>query len=207
MIESKKQRVNGSGPPRRMLKAFSLIDSVPEEVIFDLKNLSTTLQPTSIGSDNYKIAENIDLKSVFNVSKTEYKQILLQSHSNCQNTEFDYTNWADGTERIKTFLLQYFKNIYRLRISVASPNHTIPWHIDADTSVVCRAQICIDVGDNKFNFQTKDRIEEMSMVPGKMYFINTGWKHQVLNFNKTRIVAIFAFKFEDFLFPDLLLKI
>jgi len=206
MIESKKQRVNGLGPSRRMLKAFSVVDSVPEEIIFDLKNLSSTIPPTSIGSDNYQIAENIDLKSVFNVSQTEYKQILLQSHSSDQKTEFDYTNWVDGTERIKTFLLRYFKNVYRLRISVSSPNHIIPWHIDADTSVVCRAQICIDVGDNKFNFQTKDCIEELLMEPGKMYFINTGWKHQVLNFDKTRIVAIFAFKFEDFLFPDLLLK-
>ena len=114
MIESKKQRVNGSGPSRRMLKAFSVIDSVPEEVIVDLRNLSTTLPPTNIGSDNYKIAENIDLKSVFNVSQTEYNQILLQSHSNFQNTEFDYTNWAEGTERIKTFLLRYFKNIIDL---------------------------------------------------------------------------------------------
>lgn len=206
MIESKKQRVNGSGPSRRMLKAFSFIDAVPDEVIFDLKNLSTTLLPTDIGSDNYKIAERIDLESVFNVSQTEYKQILLQSHGICQNTEFDYTNWTEGTDKIKTFLLRYFKNIYRLRIAISSPNHVIPWHIDADTSVVCRAQICIDVGDNKFNFQTKDCIEELSMEPGKMYFINTGWKHQVLNFDKTRIVAIFAFKFEDFLFPEVLLK-
>jgi hypothetical protein len=205
-MESKKQRVNGSGPSRRMLNAFSFIDSVPEEIIFDLKNLSTTLPATCIGSDNYKIAEGIDLESVFNVLQTEYKQILLQSHSTDQRTEFDYTNWADGTERIKTFLLRYFKDIYRLRISVTSPNHSIPWHIDADTSVVCRAQICVDVGNNKFNFQTKDCIEELSMEPGKMYFINTGWKHQVLNFDKTRIVAIFAFKFEDFLFPELLLK-
>lgn len=206
MITSKKQRVNGTGPRRRMLNAFSLIGTVPLDVMEDLKNLTSVLPSSTIGGDNYQIAKHIDIESVFNASTDQYRQILLQSYVTDQKSEFDYSVWEPGTDLIQSFLRKYFKKIYRLRISITQPNHTIPWHIDTDTSVVCRAQICIDIGNNQFNFKTKDGIETLTMTQGNMYFINTGWSHQVINFDKTRLVAIFAFKFEDLLFPDLVLK-
>lgn len=197
MIESKKHRVRGPGPSRKELPAFLELANVPKEVVDFLKAFSKTCSESKIGGDNYEIAKSIDITKTFNVGIDNYKQSLLQTHTANQTSEFDYTEWIQGTDVIKDFLLTHFNAVYRTRISVMNPNHTIPWHIDTDPSVVCRGQLCISVGDNTFDFETKSGIETLKMQSGKMYFINTGWKHRVVNNESDRIVLIFAFKFED----------
>lgn len=197
MIESKRQRVRGTGPSRKELPAFLELATVPNEVINFLKLFSKSCLESEIGGDNYKIAKNIDISKTFNVDKNNYKQLLIQTHLSEQTSEFDYTEWIAGSDILRDFLLTHFKAVYRTRISVMKPQHVISWHIDTDPSVVCRGQICISVGDNTFDFETKSGIETLKMQPGKMYFINTGWKHRVVNNDSDRIVLIFAFKFED----------
>lgn len=197
MIESKKQRVRGTGPSRKELPAFLELADVPTNIIEYLTYISKTAPETKMGSDRYEITKTIDVTNIFNVKEDKYKQILLQTSIDKQTSEFDYINWVPGSEVIKDFLMEHFRAVYRSRISVMAPHHLIPWHIDADTSVVCRGQICIIAEENTFDFETKDKVETLIMKPGKMYFINTGWKHQVKNYSSERVVLIFAFKFED----------
>lgn len=197
MIKSKRQRVKGAGPSRKKLPAFLELATVPDEVIDFLKLFSKSCPESIIGGDNYEIAKTIDVSKTFNVDKNNYKQFLIQNHLTEQTSEFDYTEWVPGSDIIKDFLLTHFKAVYRSRISVMKPAHFIPWHIDTDPSVVCRGQICISVRDSTFDFETKAGIETLKMQSGKMYFINTGWKHRVINNESDRVVLIFAFKFED----------
>lgn len=197
MIKSKRQRVKGSGPSRKELPAFLELATVPDEVIDFLKLFLKSCTESVIGGDNYEIAKNIDVSKTFNLDKNNYKQFLIQTHLTKQNSEFDYTEWISGSDIIRDFLLTHFKAVYRSRISVMKPAHVIPWHIDTDTSVVCRGQICISIGNSTFDFETKAGIETLKMQARKMYFINTGWKHRVINDDLDRVVLIFAFKFED----------
>jgi hypothetical protein len=197
MINSKRQRVRGTGPSRKELPAFLELATVPDEVIDFLKLFLKSCPESTIGGDNYEIAKTIDVSKTFNVDKDNYKQFLIQTHLGEQASEFDYTEWVAGSDVLKDFLLTHFNAVYRSRISLMKPDHIIPWHIDTDPSVVCRAQICVSTGNNTFDFETKSGIESLKMQPGKMYFINTGWKHRVINGESDRIVLIFAFKFED----------
>jgi hypothetical protein len=77
------------------------------------------------------------------------------------------------------------------------PYHEIPWHIDTDTSVSCRAQICLNNGGSVFKWKTKSGVEELRMGVGDMYFINTGWSHTVQAGPGIREVAIFGFQFDE----------
>ena len=73
------------------------------------------------------------------------------------------------------------------------------WHIDQDTSVICRAQLCLNENDSVFQFNRKGKIEEFSMKPGEIWFINTGWSHRVVTNTKLRRSAIFGFDYKDYI--------
>ena len=55
-----------------------------------------------------------------------------------------YTEWRDDIDC--TEIKKYFDNLYgegkyyRARISVMAPGHELNWHIDTDTSILCRTQ-------------------------------------------------------------------
>jgi hypothetical protein len=205
-MKNKKSRAHGVGPTRHLLKTFCELPPPPSAVIETLKNLVNLRPGNDLGSDNYKITKGVDLAKIFNAS-INYRQILLQrSNIEQPESEFDYDQWEPDTSVIQNWLSLYFKNVYRFRISVMDPDHSIPWHIDTNTSVCCRAQLCIDIEKNTFDFETKTGIESLVMESGKSYFINTGWKHRVINYSSPRIVAIFAFKFEEFYDNSILKK-
>ena len=58
--------------------------------------------------------------------------------------------------------------------------HELNWHIDSDTSVMCRAQICLNDNDSVFQSKRKGVVEEFKMKTGEMWFINTGWAPELL---------------------------
>ena len=85
-------------------------------------------------------------------------------------------------------------------------HHEIKWHIDTDTSVACRAQICLGVNDSVFEFRDRSGIHKLKMRPGEMWFINTGWNHRVISGHTLRRSAIFSFHFDDVIEKTILYK-
>jgi hypothetical protein len=198
---TKRLRVGGIDPGRKELLPFLRIGTMPDELLDALLIISRTLDGNDLGSDSYQISQHCDLDQVFNINNTtnSYRQVLLQSKMS-ENSDIDecaYTEWNPIIDaRIKQTLADMFGTVYRFRISVMQGNHELNWHIDTDTSVLCRAQICLADTDSSFEFKTKTGIHILNMERGGIYFINTGWLHRVVNNGTTpRTVAIFGFKF------------
>ena len=56
---------------------------------------------------------------------------------------------------IKKYLEDNFGEVYRARISVMPPGHELFWHIDTDTSVLCRMQLAIRAEGSEFQFRNR----------------------------------------------------
>lgn len=191
--KTKRTRVRGPGPRRNEMLTFAKICDVDTELLEQLKSILLENPQNDLGGDGYNISQQCDIENVFNAADS-YRQVLIQKSIHDENTasEFDYSDYVYDVK------VPWFKTIYRLRLSHMGPGHTINWHIDTDTSVMCRAQICLNENDSVFKFKTKDGIEEFKMKPGEMWFINTGWPHSVEGGEKERAVAIFGFEYKDY---------
>ena len=191
--KTKRKRVNGSGPKRNKMVTFAKIGDVSPDLLNKLRNILLNNPQNDLGGDDYNISQQCDLKGVFNANEN-YRQVLIQKSKHSHNTadELDYTEYTEDVS------IPWFKNIYRLRLSHMRPGHIINWHIDTDTSVMCRAQICLNENDSVFKFKTRNGIEQFTMKPGEMWFINTGWPHSVEGGQDPRSVAIFGFEYKDY---------
>lgn len=191
--KTKRARVNGPGPKRNEMLTFAKIGDVDTELLEQLKSILLENPQNDLGGDGYNISQQCDIENVFNAADS-YRQVLIQKSIHDENTasEFDYSDYVYDVK------VPWFKFIYRLRLSHMGPGHTINWHIDTDTSVMCRAQICLNENDSVFKFKTKSGVESFTMKPGEMWFINTGWPHSVEGGNTERSVAIFGFEYKDY---------
>lgn len=207
--QTKRTRVKGTGPRRNKLKVFQKICDVPYQLVDELNYILDTNSNNDIGGNNYGISQNCDYDNVFNVGDS-WRQLLLQKRIASESddvNEYLYLNW-DSHYKLrytKSFLSEYFHNVYRFRMSEMKGGHELNWHIDADTSVICRAQICLNENNSIFQFRTKEGEYEFKMKPGEMWFINAGWNHRVINGDSLRRTAIFGFHFDDLKNNDLLL--
>lgn len=190
---TKRSRVKGSGPKRSEMKTFQFIGTVPEELVEKLNNIADAREGNDLGTDLYNISQLCDVENIF-APKNVYRQILLQE-KNCEESSTDEHVYTEYNVDIN---IPFFKKIYRLRISEMSANHEMNWHIDTDTSVMCRAQICLNDNNSVFQFERKGQIEEFVMKKGEMWFINTGWKHRVVAGDSVRRAAIFGFDYKDY---------
>lgn len=203
--KSKKRRVIGDNGPRRYeLKEYGVIDTnVPQEVINEILSIAGSYNGNDLGGDNYQISQHCDVSTAFTAS-AEYKQILLQNlDAEDEIDETGYTAWRDDIEcsAIKKYLTETYKQPYRARVSVLPPGNDLNWHIDTDTSVLCRAQIPAFHKGSLFQWKTKTGVTEVEMEPGKAYFVNTGWTHRVENqSSNVRIVLIFGIDYDNI--PD-----
>ena len=195
-MKNARERVRGLGPSRRELKCFHKLGNVPANVLHELSALSKTDQ-NDLGTDDYSLPSNFDLANTFNVKNQQYRQVLFQKAKHDPSSELEYSNWEPGLIETRKYLSTYFQQVYRFRLSIMEPNHHIPWHIDTDTSISCRAQICLNATRSVFMWKTKEGIEELRMNVGDLYFINTGWSHTVIGGAEVREVAIFGFQFSD----------
>jgi hypothetical protein len=199
--QTKRTRVGGTGPRRNKLKTFALLGKVAPCVVDELNYVLDTHTRNDIGGDNYGISQNCNYEEVFNVGNS-YRQVLMQTkkpENESQVDEYAYTEW-DRTHPMRwTYpaLNGIFHNTYRFRLSEMTGGHELNWHIDADTSVICRAQICLNENDSRFEFKDKEGIKSLDMKPGDVYFINTGWNHRVVSGDITRRTAIIGFHFDD----------
>jgi len=202
--QTKKLRVSGNnGPRRHELKTHGLVTSdVPESVINEILNIANNYTGNDLGGDNYQISQHCDVKGAFTASET-YSQILLQQLDQDADSEIDetnYTTWRTdlNTNSIQSYLNSVFKTPYRARISIMHGGNELNYHIDTDTSVLCRVQIPAQTQGSIFQWKTKTEEVTLDMQQGNSYFVNTGWLHRVTNeSNNTRIVLIFGVDYRN----------
>ena len=200
---TQRQRVIGNnGPRRHELVCFNKLDDVPVEVVDQIFEITNIYSENDLGGDQYQISQHCDLENAFQATGG-YRQILLQK---CKELEVDVINetnynvWNDSLpyDKIKKYLEETFGTVCRTRISVMPPGHELGWHIDTDTSVLCRIQICARGAGTRFQYNVKNHINEFTMKQGEMYFVNVGWTHRVINAGKeSRIVLIAGVNFSD----------
>ena len=194
LIEAtKRTRVGGEGPRRNDFVTFAKIGDVDPSLVEKLNEIADRRDGNDLGGDNYNLSQICKIEDVFNAAG-QYRQILIQEKAVDEVTvdEHTYTKYNEDVT------VPFFDQVYRLRISEMPPGHELNWHIDSDTSVMCRAQICLTENDAVFQFKRKGKIEEFTMKPGEMWFINTGWSHRVVAGDTSRRVAIFGFDFKDY---------
>lgn len=203
MNKLKELGLGGTGPRRNKLKTFCKLGQVSSKVVDELNYILDTNTKNDIGGDNYGISQNCNYEEVFNVGSS-YRQILLQKKSLDSETDVDeyaYDTWEpdpyDSLLYTRQALNSLFDKTYRFRLSEMKGDHELNWHIDADTSVICRAQICLNVNDSIFEFKDKEGVKSLQMQPGEVWFINTGWNHRVITGQITRRSAILGFHYDD----------
>ncbi len=203
---SKKIRARGNtGPDRKELKTFAQLGTIDPALIARLVDFAKQNHDTDdLLSDRYQISRHCDPKDVFNVTPAMYRQVLLQeldtSLPGDQEQSYGVWSMADPVvEELWAVLSEYFTTIYRARISTMEPNSQLNWHIDTNTSYLCRAQVGLVTEESVFQFKRHGIQEDLIMKPGELWFINTGWPHRVVTGNQTRLSLIFSFTFDALL--------
>ena len=202
IAQTKRKRVGGPGPRRNKLLTMCKLGDAPSRVVDELNYILDTHSGNDIGGDNYGISQNCDYEEVFNV-QDKYRQVLLQKKALGNSDDVDeylYTEW-DGNYVVRythPYIQTLFDNVYRFRLSEMQGDHELNWHIDADTSVICRAQICLSDSESLLEFRDKSGVHKLQMKKGEVWFINTGWNHRVVNGSNLRRSAILGFAYEDF---------
>lgn len=180
------------GPRRNTLPTFERLSKlVPDAVIDEARQIAyADATRNDLRSDNYKISVDCPLPDLFS---QEYRQILLQEQvpDTDSHDEANYTVWSDTCPEIRKYMESTFGAVNRTRVTVLAPGEELSWHIDTDTSVMCRVQIGVEVEGSEFQFNRKGKVESFIMDPKELWFINVGWSHRVVNFSdKPRIVII-----------------
>jgi hypothetical protein len=202
--KTKRNRVFGNnGPRRHEMKTHGLVtNNVPDEVLNEIKYIAESYKENDLKGDNYQISQHCNIDEAFTSSKT-YRQILLQQLNPGSIDEIDeknYQSWRTDIKinAIQKYLNENFKTIYRTRISVMNGGNELNYHIDTDTSVLCRMQIPVQTQGSQFQWKTKTEEISLNMENGNSYFVNTGWLHRVVNpSDNTRIVLIFGVDYNN----------
>lgn len=187
------------GPRRATLPTFErLSKKVPNDVLEEARQIAyADVTRNDLKTDKYKISVDCPLPTLFS---QEYRQILLQEQVPYTDThdEANYAVWADTCPVIEKYMESTFGAVNRTRVTVLAPGEELDWHIDTDTSVMCRVQIGVDVDGSEFQFNRKGKIEKFIMDPNELWFINVGWSHRVVNYSDTpRIVIIAGVLYEN----------
>jgi hypothetical protein len=204
IAKTKKRRVAGNnGPRRHQMKTHGIVSTdVPQSVLEEILTISEIYTTNDLRGDNYQISQHCNVDKTFTDSPT-YRQILLQQLNSNATDEIDETNYQQWradlkTDAIRSYLESTFKTPYRARISVMHGGNELNYHIDTDTSVLCRVQIPVQTQGSLFQWKTKTEEVNLDMQQGNSYFVNTGWLHRVTNeSNNTRIVLIFGVDYEN----------
>ena len=204
---TQRQRVLSSHGPRRtqVTECMSIDDNVSQEFIDSIKNITNTYLADDLGGDLYEVYKHCE--SVDNFKQgvdSNYRQIVLQKLPEGSGAEMDetlYTEWRDDIDC--TEIKRYFDKLYgeekyyRARISVMAPEHSLNWHIDTDTSVLCRTQTIVQSSESYFETKNRQGKQSHKLEEGHTYFINQGWPHRVVNKNQWRIVVIVGVFFKN----------
>jgi len=195
-----RERVKGdNGPRRHEVVTFEKLSEVPRDVIDEIHQVLSNYRKNDLVSDRHPISVNCKIAQEFK-KENGYKQILLQGHLGDEGIEeSQYTEWFDmGTDNIQKYLTATFGKVFRARISVCPAGEELNWHIDTDTSKMCRIQICVQDKESYFEFKVRGVESSNRMEENNLYFINTGWTHRVRNVSDIdRIVLLAGVYFDD----------
>lgn len=152
---------------------ISLTDSTVE-------NKTTTLEECEI------VDESIHSKGLV---KSYRERIALTTGKDSPMNESNYTAKTKIYEKYSEIFDNIFANIKgvstRARLVKLSSGSNVTPHIDYDPSYAVRIIIPIIADNECLNvFWVKNNIETVAFTPGKAYFLNTGYKHAVMNFSK-----------------------
>jgi hypothetical protein len=213
---SKKQRVVSSHGPRRnqVAECVAIDHQASQEFLTAVKTIVQQYTTDDLGGDLYEVSKHCE--SVENFKQgvdTNYRQIVLQKLPQGKEqimNETLYTEWRDDIDcsEIKKYFDSLYgpEKYYRARISVMAPHHELNWHIDTDTSVLCRTQTVVQSLSSFFETKNRQGIQSNVMEEGKTYFINQGWPHRVVNNDGWRIVVIVGVLFDDIPNKEKILK-
>jgi hypothetical protein len=126
------------------------------------------------------------------------KTLHVNGHRNKQalaldkNSVLNESTYTEKTDTYKKYahifdkVLSKFKGSpTRIRLVRLSAGTNIIPHIDYDPSYAVRIIIPIIADSECVNlFWVKNKVESVSLEPGNAYFLNTGYKHAVMNFSK-----------------------
>ena len=152
---------------------ISLTDSTVE-------NKPTTLEECEI------VDEDIHNRGLI---KSYRKRIELTTDIASPMNESTYTAKTKVYDRYSEIFDSIFSKIKgkstRARLVKLSSGSNVTPHIDYDPSYAVRIIIPIIADNECLNvFWVKNNIETVAFTPGKAYFLNTGYKHAVMNFSK-----------------------
>lgn len=171
--------VGQNGPRRDELPTFKNLQlTLPRDVHWEIirevnNNITNDLEQG--------LFLNQDESFVYNLGD-RYKQIYLQDpvEGSDKTLEENYTVWTK-TPYMQKFLEENFGEVCRARISVTPSDFASHWHIDTDTSVLCRVQVIIQSDGCRLEFDRRNVREDCDFISGETYFINVGWKHRLVN--------------------------
>ena len=198
-----RKRVFGKGIKRDLLPTSFKLFSVNKKSSFMqsvFKFIEKNQNKNSLYEHDYPIANHRYVPIAGQVNKN-MRVLALQNYNEHEGHPFEelsYTKWIDSDEVkiISNFLKSKFKTIWRCRINVIPQFGGLPWHIDTNTSVACRVYLPLTSNidqDNLFEIERRGCINSLKMKVGEFWFVNTGFKHRVLNkTNKMRYSLIFS---------------
>ena len=190
MKEIYKNRVRGKGKDRSYLPTYLKLFSFDDNT---LKACFECIEKYGDRNDlynynkTYPIANPSGVPIVTQINKN-IQVIALQNYDEIGVPYLDssYKKWicCSQVEIISKFLKQKFKNIWRCRITGIPSSDGLPWHIDTNTSVACRVYIPLSSNideKNLFEIKRRQMTYQLKMKIGEGYFVNTAFKHRVLN--------------------------
>lgn len=214
--KTRKQRIVSSNGPRRtqVVECAIVDDTVSKSFIEAVRKIAQTYTMDDLGGDLYEVSKYCESVENFKQGvESNYRQIVLQKIPESKEQIMDetlYTEWRDDIDCSE--IKKYFDNVYgegkyyRSRISVMAPDHELNWHIDTDTSVLCRTQTIVQSKESFFETKNREGVQSNLMEEGRTYFINQGWPHRVVNKGAWRIVVITGVFFDDIPNKETLLK-
>jgi len=151
----------------------------------------TTLRP--------EISTDIDIDDKGSKSN-EVKDRLKKARQGTSINEHLYDHRTDLLDkRVDSILNQFKAKVSRVRLVKLDPGTSIPPHIDYDPSYATRIIVPVLAPKECVNvFWYKNEIKSFYLEEGKAYFLNTGFKHAVMNWsNKPRITFMLSLDGQD----------
>jgi hypothetical protein len=150
---------------------------------FQIALTDSIVENNSISLDECEIVHN-----TLNANGYRHKQILVKDDNSVLN-EATYIKKNDTYNKyahIFDKIISKFKGTpTRIRLVKLEAGSNITPHIDYDPSYAVRIIIPVIADIDCVNiFWVKNNVESVTFKPGSAYFLNTGYKHAVMNFSK-----------------------
>jgi len=180
-------KVDATAPDRKKLPNFIYLGQQDPNLAVEVANVLAKLGPgyNDIGSETYAVSQRF--ASILESFPEDYVQIMLQGAKGEGLVETDYC--LPKHTGVTDILRQYVSDFFRARIAVLKPGQVIDYHIDTNTTQMCRVQFPIQ-GEQHWFIRRGKAVEEKVLKPGEIWFVNTGFPHKVINEEGTDRVTV-----------------